>query len=140
MRLAQTFTEPNGGRLLGVELVIDNDGDDTGTYQVQLNTVDAAGVPLNNTLATALRPANQVGSAPGPVSFPFPTPPALVPGQRYAIVLSRLDSTGQFNWGTIDSASCAGGQLFLSFTASGSFVPAGFGPELDGVYQTFVVP
>src|SRR5688572_12404380 len=90
MRVAQTFTEPNGGRLTGASLWFRNRSTGTtGTYELRLQTVNpATGVPQETTLGVALRPSNTVSdTALTWVHFSFSNPPKLKPGRQYALVI-----------------------------------------------------
>jgi hypothetical protein len=138
-RIAQTFTERNGGRLTAVEFVFGPFANATGSFQLQINTVDAAGVPQNNTIATALLPASAIVNAPGPIPFAFPVPPTLLPGRHYALVLSRPEVAAGFAIRFTSPGPC-GGQLFQSVSATGVFLPvtALDGARVDLLYRTVV--
>lgn len=140
MRIAQVFTEPNGGRLTGASVWFRNSTTGaTGTYELRLQPVDPAGVPLNVVLGVALRPSSTVSNTTMAwVDFTFPIPPKLAPGRQYALVLARLDTTDR--WMTLRRTNnpCPGGRLFVTNPA-GDFV---FLDNLNpGVgYRTVVKP
>ena len=82
-RYAQTFTEPNGGRLIAVEIRIRNQSASTiGFYDLRLHTVDpASGMPHFTTLAVANRLADHISDTTAEwVRFNFPVPQRLQPG------------------------------------------------------------
>lgn len=90
---AQTFTEPNGGPLNAAAIWLRSHSAATvGTYELRLNTVDpVTGVPQHTTLAIAQRPSSQVSYTTfGWVPFTFQSPAQLVPGTRYALVLTMV--------------------------------------------------
>jgi hypothetical protein len=93
VRVAVTFTEPNGGLLTAAEFRIQNEpGATAGLYELRLNRVDpATGVPQEVTLALTQRSAASVSETTLTwVRFTFQTPRRLQPGQKYALVLSRV--------------------------------------------------
>lgn len=139
-RVAQTFIEPNGGRLTAVELVINNDAAANGTYQLDVNTVDAAGVPQHTTMSSAQVPASQVGGQPVPVLFTFPTPATLLPGQKYALVLYRFNTIDDFFVALGRPDPCPGGELYRTFTTDPYSLLLISGVTSDALYRTFVSP
>lgn len=137
LRAVQTFTEPNGGTLTTVELYFARQqADTTGNFLVQINTVDpATGVPQQNTIASAIKPAVDVSRNLDLVSFTFSDPPTLRPGRQYAILLSWPG--GSFLIELVrPGALCPGGEHFTSFQATGPFQRP-LEPE-DMYYRTFV--
>lgn len=144
-RIAQTFTEPNGGHLAAVQVVVVNALSTTGDYVLQVNTVDpSTGVPTNNTIASAQLPSGQVSTSPTLVTFFFAAPPTLVAGRQYALVLSRPDGTSYHLVPLRDRGPCSGGAAFHSKTLTGSFFPRSGFPDISGDsdidYVTFVGP
>jgi hypothetical protein len=139
VRIAQTFTEPNGGRLLAAQLLLNNGPATTGTYLLQLNTVEAAtGEPTNTTLAASALPVSEVGDTPAFVTFPFPTPVRLVAGQQYALVLSRPgggEPEHQLHYQ--EPGTCPGGEVFTNTSPTGRFSRH---PTQDLPYVTVVRP
>lgn len=143
-RVAQTFTEPNGGKLNTVQLVLNNGATTTGDYLVQVNTVDpSTGVPTNNTIASTQLAGNQIGNNPDFVTFSFATPATLAAGSQYALVHSRPNGSGdQHEVPFISPGPCPGGELFISPTQTGTFeraIPSQPG-RVDTSYITFVSP
>lgn len=142
-RIAQTFTEPNGGKLNTVQLVLNNQADTTGDYVLQVNTVDpSSGFPTNNTIASTQLAGDQVGNNPDFVPFTFATPATLVAGTQYALVHSRPNGSGTHDVPFIDPGPCPGGELFISNTQTGPFeraIPSQPG-RVDTSYITFVSP
>lgn len=141
MRVAQTFTEPNGGRLTGASLRFRNRSTGTtGTYELRLQTVNpATGVPQETTLGVALRPSNTVSdTALTWVHFSFSNPPKLKPGRQYALVIQRFNTTDGWNTLRRTGDPCPGGQLFVS-DLNGSFIPIPL-PDPGIPYQTVVEP
>jgi hypothetical protein len=145
-RFAQTFTEPNGGRLRAAELYFRQDPGGTGTFLLQVTTVDPdSGVPTNNAIATAELRAADFGA--GYVDFfvfGFTEPPTLVAGRRYALVLSKPDGTGRYYVHVATPNPCFGGEAFESTTQTGPFRridEGGFGspPQASAIpYRTTV--
>src|SRR5690606_5218543 len=90
LRAVQTFTEPNGGKLVQLELYFARQqADTTGHFLVQINTVDqVTGFPLHTTIASAVKPAAEVSRNLDLVHVQFNDPPTLMPGRPYAILLS----------------------------------------------------
>lgn len=121
-RIAQTFTEPNGGKLTAVLLVLNNEATTTGDYVLQINTVDpSTGFPTNNTIASIRLPGSQVGNNPDFVTFNFPTPATLAAGSQYALVHSRPNGSGFHDVHVVEPGPCPGGELFVSSTQTGTF-------------------
>ena len=139
-RLAQTFTEPNGGKLDGVELYFNNSGSGSGDYLLQINTVDPnTGVPTNNTIASTQLPRSQVGNNPDIVGFTFVVPATLVAGRHYALVLSQPSGSGFYQVWWHHPGTCPGSELFVSSTATGSFSKPDPNSSSDlSFYKTFV--
>lgn len=136
-RIAQTFAEPNGGRLNWAELVLANLAGATGDYQMQVNTVNPdTGVPTNDTIASTIVPRSEVGNNPDFVRFTFGTPATLVAGRQYALVLSRPSGSGRHFVPVQVPGTCPGGATFFSGSATGAFS----GGTGDISYQTFVSP
>ena len=138
VRMAQTFTEPNGGRLLAADVWVSNyELGPIGTYELRVTTVSpATGAPEATTLALALHPAADVSTAFNWVHFTFPAPPLLRPGQHYALVLTMLDPiVAEEGWKTQwrDSDPCPGGTLFFA-NGSAPFIPE----PGSGLYRTYV--
>lgn len=139
LRSVQTFTEPNGGKLTMVELYFARQqADTTGNFLVQINTVDqATGIPQHNTIASVVKPAAEVSRNLDLVYFTFSDPPTLVPGRKYAILLSWPGEGRSYLMELVrPGALCPGGEFFTSFQASGPFQPP-LEPE-DMYYRTFV--
>lgn len=141
MRIAQVFTEPNGGHLTGASMWFRNTNTGvTGTYELRLQPVDpATGVPLHVVLGVALRPSSTVSSVTMTwVDFTFPIPPKLAPGRQYALVLARLDTTDQ--WTTLRRTNnpCPGGRLFVTNPAGDFVFLDNLNPGIG--YRTVVKP
>lgn len=142
LRAAQTFTEPNGGHLTAAALWMRKFlPTSVGTFELRVTSVDpGTGLPIGAPLAFAERPASEVsGTALDWVAFTFPTPPPLVPGRQYALVLTTrggasLDDGYTLEHRTLDP--CPGGFFSLA-NPDGPFGPR---PETDIAYQTFVSP
>lgn len=138
-QILQTFREPNGGRLIAAAMFFRNDSaTTTGTYELQLQTVDpATGFPQGVTLGLARRSATGISATTiEPVKFTFPTPPRLLPGRQYALALTLVNSTSR--WWTHRKApsDCPGGKLFIPGITGGYVEVSGFVIP----YQTFVKP
>ena len=105
---------------------------------MRLNSVDAGpGTPQHTTLAIAQRSTDSVSDTElKPVRFTFPTPPTLLAGKRYALVLMLFDPTDD-GWQVERRISnpCPGGTLFIMnppgpFSALSSGLP----------FRTYVSP
>jgi hypothetical protein len=118
-RFAQTFTALGSGPLERAEVLIREFEGTAGDYILRLSAVNAAGVPTNTVLATAIVPDGDVPVGTSLVSFTFPTPFSVVAGVRYALVITRpgantLEVNGYKN------DTCAGG-AFYSNNQTGAF-------------------
>jgi hypothetical protein len=136
-RIAQTFTEPNGGRLIAAKLWIRTPTvAASGTYELRLQTVDpATGVPQQTTLGVTLRSSDDVSNTElVPVRFDFPVPYQLQPGRRYALALSLVNSTSGWFMDLRNSDFCPGTELFVASASSGFSKLPGFG----AAFQTIV--
>lgn len=137
LRAVQTFLEPNGGKLTAVELWFARTGGTANDFLVQINTVNqATGIPQHNTIASALIPADEVSANLDLVIIGFSSPPALVPGRQYAILLSRPGDMGSFLTELVRPGTCSGGEHFTSFGATGPFQRPS--TTEDMYYRTFV--
>ncbi len=139
LRAVQTFTEPNGGKLTMVELYFARQqADTTGNFLVQINTVNqTTGVPQHNTIASVLKPAAEIPRNLDLVYFEFSDPPTLVPGRKYAILLSWPGDAGSFLIELVrPGALCPGGEFFTSSGSTGPFRPR---PEPEDMYYRTVV-
>ena len=141
LNVAQTFTEPNGGRLQAASLWLRNDSARPPiTYELRVNTVDpATGLPQRGTtLALAELSSSQVSDTTlGWVRFPFPNPPQLAAGTQYALVLRMLGGTSLddgYRLELLNSNPCPGGHFFVA-NPDQPFNPR---PETDIAYQTEV--
>lgn len=137
-RYAQTFTEPNGGRLTAAAIWFRNEPATTsGVYQFTVQTVNqATGVPEETVLGGVLRSANLISAtSPTWVRFDLPVPVQLLPGRQYALVLTLLGAGGWFTLSRT-SAECPDSALFIA-EPDGPFLPNDI---VDLPYQTFVKP
>ena len=134
-RVAQVFTEPNGGRLTAAAMRFANaSAATTGLYEFRVQTVNpTTGVPEGKILGGVTRSANTISAtAPTWVRFDLPVPIQLLPGRQYALVLT-LFGTGSWFTETSAPAECPGGDYFFapltdSFVHVAAVIP----------YQTFV--
>lgn len=139
---AQTFTEPNGGRLKFARIMMWKGTATSGDLRVSLNAVtQATGVPQHNTIAvSAPVQITAIGTTPALVTFEFPFSPKLVAKRKYALVLawSGADTSGsQFyrvSWKT--PGPCAGGESYVSQSGAPFTVPAQ--GRSDMLYTTVV--
>ena len=141
LRTAQTFTEPNGGRLTAASLWIRNSPETTGTYELRVYPTDpATGAPQQESpLALAQRTSASVSNtALDWVRFDFANPPRLKPSQRYALVLTMVGGNPSSAWLTEHRTGdpCPGSELFVA-NPTGPFGPR---PGTDTPFQTFVRP
>lgn len=94
---AQVFRLRRGGRLHSVELDLShNDGADLGPVTVSLHTVEN-GLPTTNRLASVTVPLHQAYVAPqssARARFHFPSPPDVVAGPNYAVVVETTGTIG----------------------------------------------
>ena len=135
-RTAQTFTARNSGRLTSAQAVVAN-GNRTGAsddYVLTINEVDAAGVPTNTVLASALVrdaevPDNNVLTM---VTGNFTRPAEVEDGQEYALVVR---GTGDFSSGIRTGEKCSG-ERYSSSSSTGPFAQNGAGEDL--VFATLV--
>lgn len=137
-RYAQTFTEPNGGKLTTARIMLSKEPATTGTLHLAVNTVDAAtGLPQNNTIASSAPVlATAVGTSEALVTFSFPVPPLLVAKRKYALVLSRSSAPGLFVVYVVEPGTCKGGTLYFSPSLTGAFTVGD--PPLDMMFETDV--
>ncbi|MEM6777379.1 MAG: SdrD B-like domain-containing protein [Planctomycetota bacterium] len=102
--IAQTFTAGSTGSLVSVVLqsgsLIDVD------VTVEIQSVDASGAPSGTVLATATTLSTDAGD----ITFDFLTPPNLIAGEVYAIVVNASSWFVQANSGNL----YAGGSRFVS--------------------------
>lgn len=94
---AQVFRLRRGGRLHSVELeIFHNDGADAGPVTVSLRTVEA-GMPTTNRLASVTIPLPMAYVSPASSArarFHFPSPPEVVSGRNYALVVETTGRIG----------------------------------------------
>lgn len=146
---AQTFTEPNGGKLTKVRLKLARDVVRSGTARLTLNTVNpATGVPTSTVLAAATLPVKtlkylpMLGGSPQSTdpslmaTFQFAKPPRLVANRQYALVLSRLPGPGHTYFFVVLEGTCTGGTAFSRQINVSPFEERTY----DLVYQTVVKP
>jgi hypothetical protein len=136
-RVVQTFIEPNGGQLVAAAFRFRNQtAAALGTYQFRVQPVDpATGLPQPTILGVVERSAETISNTTlSWVRFDLPVPPRLLPGRKYALVLSLLNVAGIWQTERRTSTDCPGGELF-----SGP-IPGQLTLVLDTAvpYQTFV--
>lgn len=140
-RMAQTFTEPNGGRLTAVDLWLHKfNPPANGTFELRLGPVDPnTGTPLATAFAVAHRSTESLSDAEyKPIRFTFATPPRLRPGQQYALVLMMIEGTGSWVTENRTAGSCPGGTFFLFVPPGPWYTDPRYG--LGASYRTFVKP
>jgi hypothetical protein len=133
-RVAQTFTAIRSGTLVRVEVEISNSAGTVGDYFLQVAPVDAFGVPTNEVLADAAVASEAVPDGISRVDFPFPQPPKVVAGDRYAVVLSRPEVGPQ--WSGRSGDGCPGGRAFVSDDLTAPFRSLSL--SFDFIFTTFV--
>jgi hypothetical protein len=135
-RLAQVFTARRGGALTSAQLDVTKNAGNA-DWIVRIATVGATG-PTNSVLASAIVPDATVPMSDSTmISATFSSPPPVVVGQRYALVLARPGSgAGSLQVGTQGGDICEG-QLFFSNTQTDAFSSAG---PFDMVFTVFVEP
>ena len=136
-RFAQTFTEPNGGRLIAAAIWFRNGSTTTGTYEFVVQSVNqATGVPEGKLLSVVVRSADRISYTTLTwVRFDLPEPVRLLPGRQYALVLTLIGTAGWFTESRL-AGECPGGHLFNA-SLTGSFSPD---PLASLPYKTFVKP
>jgi hypothetical protein len=127
-RLAQTFTALSSGVLVRAELPLIKLLGTDGEYILRLSSVDDSGIPTNEVLAASAVSNLSVPDGPSIVSFAFASPPLVVAGVEYALVLTRPGST-HLQWEGDFDVSCPGG-AFVSTDQTAPFVPPGSGVDL----------
>lgn len=135
-RFAQTFTEPNGGKLRAASIRFRRYSAQSGTFHLAVNTVNpATGYPTNFTIATSV-PVPVQDFVAGLLTFQFPVPATLVANRQYALVLSRSVPDG-YSVFHQEFRTCRGGALFTSPSNTGDwFLPTVL--PTSGFYETFV--
>ncbi len=139
--IAQTFTEPNGGKLKSARLRLARGTEAAGTFHLALNTVDAAtGIPHKNTIASSVPvQVTTVGTSTSMISFDFPFPPTLSANRQYALVLSREKHPSDTDGHLVayrSPGSCEGGSVFYSTSLAGEFME--FFRSADLIFDTTV--
>jgi hypothetical protein len=113
-RMAQTFTALNSGKVTSAQVHLHQEETPfTTDVTVQIASVDALGVPIENVLATTTIPfcAIPVGQPGELVTASFDSPAAVVAGQQYALVLSTPGgSDGLYGWRFKDGDPLPNGQ------------------------------
>jgi len=134
-RVAEVFTALNTGALTRFEVAYSNSATTATLWTVQINTVDASGKPTNSSLASETFQLGG-GGADGPTtaSRTFAQPPAVVAGQRYALVVHRHGSSN--NLLVASSDVCPDTQMWLDVSTNGNWDPVGF----DMRFAVFVEP
>ncbi len=141
IRAAQTFTEPNGGKLTAAGLLFSRGTALSGTFLLTVNAVDATtGIPTNQVFASATVPVTGVSTEPEMVTFNFANPARVVAGRQYALVLSRTGPGCCHQVHGQRPATCPGGAFYVSATMSGTFFEPFTGEATDVSYTTTVSP
>jgi hypothetical protein len=134
-RRAQTFIAVHTGTVARAQIVI-NKTATGGDFQVQILASNGLGPPLNGVLGSATIPDASVPLGLSTVDATFSTPPGVVAGQGYAIVLTRPGGN-IWSFGERGENPCEGRE-FASSTQTGSW--AADDPFYDNVFQLFVNP
>jgi hypothetical protein len=147
-RWAQTFTPINGGYLSQVRLFVEEEQHISDVLKVQITAVNSSDlspvfpvVPL----AESTVPDNSIPASPDypyltEVAFDFPNPPPVNASGRYAIVLTRSDTSGVLGIGVKEGSPspgnpdpCPDGALYGA--SGGPSDP--WGAPLDGIDAVF---
>ena len=131
--VAQTFTAGVSGELTAVTLYLRNSVDafsdlDASELDLEIRSADSINPEkpsgdLDDVLASEAIAASAVASNGGPaqaVTVNFGTPPTLVSGQVYALVVRSADDEGYTVWRSGNSDIYAGGAAFIDENGSGS--------------------
>lgn len=135
-RMAQTFTANTRGWLVSAEIVLEGETGTEGDYIMGVATTDDSGVPTGNVLATTTIASSQFSDGLSTVTFTFPDPATVLPGRRYALVLTR-SAPNNLRWRAHDYDACSTGAAFIS--TDGVFYGGLISP-FDHVFATFVKP
>ena len=108
------------------------------SLDVQVRSVDSAGVPGNSILASqtvSAIPATAGGGSPRQVTAVFATPAPITPGQLHALTVTGPNGVG---YAILVNAGnpCADGQLFIDTIADGTFAAS---PNDDLVFLVTVI-
>jgi hypothetical protein len=132
-RFAQSFTAGITGEVTSAQVDVTKQGT-AGDYRLDINEVDAAGVPTNTALASAIIPDAAVPAGDSLITGSFANPAQVSAGQEYALIVTRPTSSW-LQVGTRAGNDCPG-RLFFSNTQAGAFGPLGAGDDL--IFAVFV--
>jgi hypothetical protein len=135
--VAQQFTALRTGRLTVAQVEIQKLAADVpADWLVQINEVDAAGVPTYSNLASATVPFSSAPVGDSTINGEFAAPPTVEAGQQYALVISRPGGDVLRVGQRIGEDDCPGRKF--SFTPPNPFLPIGT-PADDLAFATFVL-
>jgi len=133
-RFVQTFTAGITGGLTTAQVDVTKFGS-PGDYRLDISEVDGAGIPTNNTLASATVADADVPPDESLITGSFGNPALVSADQQYALIVTRPTSNG-LQVGTRTGNDCPG-QLFFSNTQTGSFNL--LGDTYDLIFAVFVL-
>ena len=128
--MGQTFTAGHSGELKSVKLYLRNGGSASAGLTLDIKAV-SGGQPSGASLlqAASVIPNSDVGSAGGgvqSVTVTFTTPPELVSGQEYAILVSTTDTNAYDMWHDSSNSDYSGGTAILSSNGGATWSNAGY--------------
>jgi hypothetical protein len=138
--IAQVFKAGITGKLDRVDLLIDHLASPTDPLNLEIRNTSSA-APGSTVLATVSLPPASVPTVSTFVPVTFASPPAVVAGTQYAIVLYSADPSNNYGWGITGTDVYAGGDSF-NFTGSppGPSPVWNDGSTADTAFKTYVVP
>jgi hypothetical protein len=134
LRFAQTFTAATTGGLTAAQVDVRKQGT-AGDYRLDINEVDAAGVPTDVVLASTTIPDAEVPAGESTITGSFGSPAQVSAGAQYALIVTR-PASNVIQVGTRTGNDCPG-QLFFSSGQTGPFSP--LGETNDMVFAVFVL-
>ena len=137
LRYAQTFTAQNSGALTRATVEITRQAGSNGDYIVQIVPVNGSAVPQNTVLASVTIADATVPTGNFTLNAVFATPPEVVAGQQYAVLVTRPGSTDLRV--RVRNPDACPGQLFLSADQDDPF-NLFLGGGYDMLFAAFVEP
>jgi hypothetical protein len=134
LRFAQTFTAATTGGLTAAQVDVRKQGT-AGDYRLDINEVDAAGVPTDGVLASTTIPDADVPAGESTITGSFASPAQVSAGAQYALIVTR-PASNVIQVGVRTGNDCPG-QLFFSSAQTGPFSP--LGDTNDLVFAVFVL-